>query len=121
VSNLYVLFAYISPPIGYLIGSFIAGIYSDYLVRQENNAEMKKEREMKKEEKKRLKKEISEEIIQEMIENRDIIYKFPIMRIKVAFYSSLSVPLFLVTYGWFTQIKVHIIIPLICSFMGKNC
>lgn len=119
VSNLYILFAYISPPVGYLIGSFISGIYSDRLVGYESDIEMRKEKEMKKEEKKRLMKEEATEIMQGMLENRAIIYGFPKMRIKVAFYSSLIVPLFVVAYGWLTQIKVPILIPLICSFIGK--
>ncbi|CAG8630131.1 8175_t:CDS:2 [Rhizophagus irregularis] len=116
--NLYLLFAYISPPVGYLIGSFIAGIYSDRLAGYESDVETRKEREMKKEEKKRLMKEETTEIMQEILENRDIIYRFPVMRIYVAFYSSLIVPLFIVTYGWLTQIKVHILIPLIISFIA---
>ncbi|RGB38423.1 major facilitator superfamily domain-containing protein [Rhizophagus diaphanus] len=118
VSNLYLLFAYISPPVGYLIGSFIAGIYSDRLAGYESDIETRKEKEMKKEEKKRLMKEETMEVMQNILENRDIIYRFPVMRIKVAFYSSLIVPLFIVAYGWLTQIKVHILIPLIISFLA---
>ncbi|GES73872.1 major facilitator superfamily domain-containing protein [Rhizophagus clarus] len=118
VSNMYLLFSYMSPPIGYLIGSFIAGIYSDRLVERESKAEMRKEREMKREEKKRLEKGESMEMLQEMIDDRDTIYKFPIFRIKVAFYSSLLVPLFIVCYGWLAQSKVYILIPLICTFIA---
>ncbi|RIA81335.1 major facilitator superfamily domain-containing protein [Glomus cerebriforme] len=117
VSIVYVVFAYISPPVGYLVGSLFAGIYSDHLVGYERDIEMRKEKEMRREEKRRKKRDEVTKIMQE-ISGSDVIYKFPMMRIKVAFYSSLLVPLFIAAFGWLAQNRVHIVLPLICSFIA---
>src|SRR6266542_1992005 len=108
-----------TPTVSYLFGSFIAGKYSDDLVKYENDKEIIKEKENIKERKMKEKKSQEKGEVTQKIEEENVVYKFPVMRIKVAFYSSLLVPLFIAAFGWLVQNKVHIVVPLICSFIGK--
>ncbi|CAI2190603.1 16566_t:CDS:2, partial [Funneliformis geosporum] len=54
----------------------------------------------------------------QVIKEDYVIYNYPVMRIRVAFYSSLLVPLFIAAFGWLIQNRVHVAIPLICSLIA---
>ncbi|CAG8551945.1 12156_t:CDS:2 [Funneliformis mosseae] len=93
LSNLTIVLTYMSPTVGYLIGNFITGKYSDVLIKHESDDT-------------------------QVIKEDKPVFKFPVMRIKVAYYSSLLVPFFIASLGWLLRNRVHVAIPLISTFIA---
>ncbi|RIA87269.1 major facilitator superfamily domain-containing protein, partial [Glomus cerebriforme] len=121
LSSSYTGLVFLSPAVGYMLGSVIGGKYADYIIREAKKSSLIAH--IKNQKENGILKEVgNEETIgipkDDVILDLTIIKVEPEKRIRGTWFGAIIIPICYLAYGWSLEYKVSIIYPVIFSFFG---